>query len=240
MPAKDIETTRLSEIVLEMLANNIPDEEIIVNLQQSGLTKQKAQQVLEKAKEGFKEFTGKRIDAIIEKKLSERLDEKIEKIRKEQTLQSDLKFIEHKKYIDKISEGVRAEVASLKSEVGDIRIGTEAALKGVLREMDTLKVTSSTQRYLSIGLVIGGIFSCILFFIYTPQLADYLFKRKPFDTYTIIITILTILFVIVAFICFSLAGRVYVKSKKKLGEIHPWVSKEKPPKDLDLNIPVEK
>ena len=47
------ETKRLSEIVFQMLVENVPEEQVIINLQQLGLDESRAHQVLSKAKQEF-------------------------------------------------------------------------------------------------------------------------------------------------------------------------------------------
>lgn len=127
------DTKRLSDVVIDMLSSGLSDDEILTNLQQAGLPKDKARDVLDTAKAQFTQFTSKKLGGVVEKLTGEKLGKGLEDMKKDLGLQIDFKVMEGKGYTDKKFEEVRAELTSLKSEVTDMKISIDAKLKAALQ-----------------------------------------------------------------------------------------------------------
>lgn len=212
---EETEARRLSQIVLNMLAENVPEKDIIINLQQAGLSAVKAKQVLEKAKQQFQEFSGKEINRVVEGRVSDTVDRQMAEARREFALQSDLKFTEQKGYVDKRIGELKSEIDALKSEVVGSKIDIDSKIKTALKRVQTLGVASTAPKALSIVLIIAGIFSIIAFLFFGYEVMNSLARRSPFDMYMFLRVAIVVLSLIIGIICLRLGGRAYSAGKKK-------------------------
>lgn len=212
---EETEARSLSQIVLNMLAENVPERNIITNLQQAGLSAEKAKQVLEKAKQQFQEFSGREIDRVVEAKVSDAVDRHMTEARREFALQSDLKFTEQKGYVDKRIGELKSEIDALKSEVVGSKIDIDSKIKTALKRVQTLGAASTAPKMLSIALIIAGLISVVVFLFFGYEVVNSLTRRSPFDMYMFLRVAIVILSLIIGIICLRIGGRAYSAGKKK-------------------------
>lgn len=158
---------KLNEIVLDMLAQNMTDEQIIVSLQQSGLEEESAKKVLEKAKSSFELSLSEKFDRLVDKKVREKLEEKFNDYKKDLDLKQDLRFMEQKEYTDKRVREEKREIDSIKSELVGLKLKEETALRKIEDKINLLKMSGSTQKLLAVALLLAAVFSVIAIFSFS-------------------------------------------------------------------------
>lgn len=199
----EIEGTKLLKIVLDMLAENVPDQHIIITLQQSGVSEIKAKEVLEQAKKKFKMT----VDSIIERKVDELTDkilrEKMTAFSREMKLQQDLKLMEQKEYTDKSRAELEAELHSVESDVTSMKSSVGLKLREITKLADETRKSKPNQRNIGIGLLLIGILSIIGIFIYGFPILNYLIGRQALDTSIYLFIILVVAFIIVTILALN-------------------------------------
>ncbi len=214
MPSSDLDVRKLTDIVLDMLASGLSDSQIIVNLQQSGLPKQKATDVLGAAKKQFQQYSGAKLGSTVESMTSERLQKGMTDIKKDVGLQVDLKFMEQKAYTDKKVDELKTEVESLKSEVTDLKIGIDTKLKTSVQQAASSQTKGATQRLLYVLLLVIGIYSIYQAWTFVPTLANYIIAKQPFDSAFTNGLVIIGVFSLVAIVCIVIGGRGLVSSSR--------------------------
>ena len=155
--AKDV--AKLSSIVIDMLAQNISDDKITSYLVQSGVDEASAKSVLNKAKSEFDKTVSERLEAVIDRKMSEMTAQKLQELKKDFSTHEEFRFMEQKDYADKKIEEAQEEINSLKSELVTLKLKDETEMKRIHDKLDLMNMSGITQRLLSLGLVVVGILS---------------------------------------------------------------------------------
>lgn len=214
MPTSDSDVRKLSEIVLDMLASGLSDQQILINLQQSGVPKQKAQDILTSSKQQFQKYSGAKLGSTVESITSERLQKGMTDIKRDVGLQVDLKFMEQKSYTDKKFEELRIEVESLKSEVTDLKITIDSKLKTSVQQAASSQTKGASIRLLYILIILIGVFAIYQAWTFTPTLASYIIDKKPFDDGFTNGLIVFAIFALAAIVAIIIGGRGLVAASR--------------------------
>ena len=212
---KSPETKRLSEIVFQMLVENVPEEQIVINLQQLGLDESRAHQVLSKAKQEFENFIEKKLEVSVERIVNEKLDEAEEKKRRQREFQIGLKFDEQKTYTDKSRREVMDEVGHLKSDFTSLRLGVESEMKLVDKTVKLLKMSGSTQKMLSVALLLAGVFGIASAIYLSYDTIQYFLSRQPLNAGIFLGWFVIILLLGAYLVAFQTGFRIY-----SMGRVH--------------------
>ncbi len=118
----------LQDIVMDMLLKGEKKEDILVTLQETGLTEEESKNVYEKVKKDYEESLGtemeKKTEELFrekEEEIMERMDDKIEKLKKDLKTKRNLKSTEQKEYIDKKTNKLEERVDELQSQLFTFR-----------------------------------------------------------------------------------------------------------------------
>ncbi len=118
----------MREIVLDMLIKGEEKQEILKNLEELGLKKQEAEGTLKKAEQGYEDFIKSRLTIETRKafqenkeELMERIDAKIDKVKKEIKIKRDLQLSSQRDYIDKEIKELRNKIEALERQFFDLR-----------------------------------------------------------------------------------------------------------------------
>ena len=215
--SKDV--NKLVLIVLDMLAQNISDDQILLSLQQTGLDEKQAKDVLSRARESFQQSLAERLDSVIDIKLNEKLKEKMDEFKKDQDLKQDLRFMEQKGYTDKKISEESQEIDSLKSELVSLKLKEETSLKKIEDKINLLKMSGSTQKMTSVGLIFAAIFSIIAAVYFSISAFNHIVKMMPIDFNFIALILLIVILAFVAFIGLKTGFKIYSMGEKQMEKI---------------------
>jgi hypothetical protein len=172
---------KLTEIVIDMLAQNISDDKIISSLEQNGLDEDTAKAVLTKSKMEFDKTLSERLEAIVDRKMSELSAQKFSDIKRDLSIHEDLKSSEQKEYADRKIEDQKREIDSLKAEMVSIKLREESDMIRMQDRLSVLQMSGATQKLLAVGLVILGIFSAAVVVYFAAGLFGYLMNGEAID-----------------------------------------------------------
>jgi hypothetical protein len=214
-----VDIRKLTDIVIDMLAQNVSEENIIVTLQQSGLSDSAAKEVMKKAKSEFEQSLAEKLDSIVDRKVADRANERFGDLKKEFVLQQDLRFMEQKGYTDKRVAEDKREIDSLKSELVALKLKEETQHRNMQDKIDLLKISGVTQKMLSLGLIIVGLFSALALLYFGAYILDFLGNRYPLDIYFTIYVLISVVLVIVSFASLNTGLRIYSMGQKQLEKV---------------------
>lgn len=217
---KKISIEKLSEIVLDMMGQNVSENEIVTYLQQTGLTLKESQDILAKSKDFFEKSLNERLDNVVDKKVGEKATQKFEQMKKDFELKQDFKLMEQKNYTDKKVNEKMQEINSVKSELVSLKLKEEAELKRMQDKIDLLKMSGSTQKYLGSGLLMGGVFALIavLYFSFVV-LSNYILQSKPIDFYLVIYIMFILILGIAASASLNIGYKIFSTAERKLEQV---------------------
>lgn len=137
----------LSKIVLEMLVDNEPKENIIESLKGSGLDEEEAEEVFKKVSKEYHEYVSQELKGEIEElfnenkeELVDRFGEKVKETLEETELRIDLRFSEIKEEVDSRVDSVEEETDKNRERVKQLRKETERGYKQLKKTVDSLKL----------------------------------------------------------------------------------------------------
>ncbi|MEM0372423.1 MAG: hypothetical protein QXO69_01075 [archaeon] len=214
-----VDVRKLTDIVIEMLAQNVSEQNILITLQQSGLSESAAKGVLKKAKTEFEQSLAEKLDSIVDKKIREKAEEKLEEIKKEFALQQDLKLMEQKDYTDKRVAEEKRELDLLKSELVSLKLKEETELRKMQDKIDLLRISGATQKMMSLGLMIVGLFSALAVVYFGAYIVDSIVNRYPMDIYFFIYVLACAVLAVVSFASLNTGLRIYMAGQKQLEKI---------------------
>ena len=221
---------KLTEIVIDMLAQNISDDKIISSLEQNGLDENTAKAVLLKSKNEFDKTLSERLEAIVDRKMSEISAQKFNEIKRDFSLHEDLKFSEQQQYADRKIESQRSEIDSLKAEMVSMKLREESDMRRMQDRLSVLQMSGMTQKLLSISLMILGIFSAAAVVYFAMGLFGYLVNGKPIDlngvlgisfvdNNVLVYLLMVIVLAIIAIIGFRTGLKIYSVGERKFEKI---------------------
>ncbi|MFH0986968.1 MAG: hypothetical protein V1911_02855, partial [Candidatus Micrarchaeota archaeon] len=158
----DPEIRKLSEIVFDMISENVPDSVMSSTLQQYGMTKQQAEDVINKVKDEYGKFTGAKLQEVVRKVLEEKFSRRMTELKKEIELREEIKDMEHRKYVDSKAEQIEKEVGILKSHDTELEFDVENRLDKMESKLEMLKTVDPKQKMLATGLLLIALFSVIV------------------------------------------------------------------------------
>ncbi len=213
-----VEGKNLSDIVYQMLVENVPDKQILVNLQQLGLDEQKAKQVLSKAKKEFEEYIENKLASAVEKLVDEKMDEWAEQKEKKSSLLFDLKVAENKKYVDDVKQQLVEEIEGLKSDFSSMKLEVDSHLKLVDKTIDLLKLSGSTQRMLSAALMLGGIASIAGGLFLSSKVVSAVLESTEMNTGLVISIFILLILLAAGIVALNIGFKVYSIGSSKMAE----------------------
>lgn len=224
------EAKKVSEIVFGMLANNMSEDRIIQTLLQSGVSKTEAQTILTGAKKQYKDYVGSRLDAFVDKLLEQKkqeitrhIESEIKTAKEEVFLQSDLKFMEQKQYVDKRVESLRKEVDSLKNDIYSLRVDADAKMGYIKSEVEGLRFKGAPRILLSVLMMLAGV---LLIAFFSLTMKDILLVELALEQNLPYIGFY-ILFIFVGLILLKLGTDIYFeKAKKHVGVGLDWMQEK--------------
>ncbi len=200
MPVKSSKPSEksLSEIVVQMLSENVPEEEIITSLVQTGVSEDKARKVLEKAKQEFEKFLGKKLEVKVSEIINKKLEDKFDEMRKEFGLKTGFTVSDLKEYSDKKDEELKQELAALKTELGALRIEVEEKLKTKPKEISGKVLRKNVLGY---ALIIAGLLLSVFLLHYLVELGSVfsfrVFSFKLFFDFGVIVVLALVVYFLV-------------------------------------------
>lgn len=154
----------LTETVLQMLRLGTKKPEIISTLEQMNLTNEQAEEVYRVTKDKYdKEQEQARAEDVTrelrkkEKEILDYIDKEIKNAKKDLALQSDLKFIEQKKHIDKMIEDQKTKLDALDSELFAFKMDENYKIEQLTSDLNALRMRGSIKNLVSVGIIITGI-----------------------------------------------------------------------------------
>ncbi|MEM3411957.1 MAG: hypothetical protein QW735_01380 [archaeon] len=208
-----VESSKMLDVVLEMLTINVPEQKIIENLIESGASETEAKEILKVAKAKY--------DALVESKLREIVDELIEKRReslekyvsnlfddfaKKVDTKLELMKLDAKQYTDKVQEKTRDEFLAVQSEFKDFKLGVEARLKSISSQIEKITISGPLRDLLIISLLLVGGFSILTGVSNLVTYLNSLFKYSINIELIFFLGVLSILFM--GFVCIYAALRL--------------------------------
>jgi uncharacterized membrane protein YuzA (DUF378 family) len=195
-PAEKPKTREILDIIFDMLSADVPEENIISMLKQMGLGDEEAQKTLSTAKLKYEALVQSSLSAAVDKLLAKergelmnRVDAKVDSMRKELLLKADMTAPEAQKYVDNRFSEVDAEISTIKSDLFSSKSDFNSRLRTV--EEKTGETEKKTSKVLaSILVIIAGIF--ILFFA-ANQIRDLLSNFQTSSLSDIIVYLIVIL-----------------------------------------------
>ena len=213
------EIKKLSEIVFGMLVENVPDEQILINLQQLGLDESRAKQVLSKSKQEFEQFTTQKLEAAVERIVNKKLDLREEKMKKQKELQLDLKLDEQKSYTDKVKREVMDEVGHLQSDFTSLKLDVQGKMNLIDKTVNLLKMSGSTQKMVSIALLLGGIFGLAASIFLAYDTVQYFLDKEPLGIGILLTWFVIILLLAAALVAFQIGLKIYSMGRVKFEKL---------------------
>lgn len=217
---------KLTEIVIDMLAQNISDDKILSSLEQNGLDADTAKAVLEKSKAEFDKTLSERLEAIVDRKMSELSAQKFGDIKRDLSIHEDLKSSEQKEYADRKIEAQKREIDSLKAEMVSIKLKEESDMHRMQDRLSILQMSGATQKLLAVCLIIVGIFSAAVVVYFAAGLFGYLVNGEAInisevlgvnfmDNNVLIYLLAIIILGIIAIIGFRTGLKIYSVGEKQ-------------------------
>ena len=214
-----VEGKKLSEIVYQMLVENVPDEQILINLQQLGLDESRAKQVLSKAKTEFGSYIENKLSFAVEKLVNEKLDKWSAKRSKKSDLLFDLKVAEQKKYVDNVKLELMDEINGLKSDFAVMKMEVASKLSLVDKTVDLLKISGSSQKLMSVMLLIGGVLAIASGLFLANSLIQSLLN-SPSLNITIIINLFVVFILFIAgIVALNIGFKIYSLGSKTFEKV---------------------
>ncbi len=154
----------LRDIIFEMISKDKSKDEIILTLQETGLTEEEAKEAYEKVQEDFEEEIGTRLEREVEKLFEENtqhmmdeIDKKMKKFKKDVNTKRDLKAAEQKEYIDKKTKKLEGRIDELQSQFFSFRANMKQELKKVLGKMGEIGPRENIKKVFSILIILIAI-----------------------------------------------------------------------------------
>jgi hypothetical protein len=201
-----LKTREVLDIIFDMLSSDVPEEKILGMLGQMGMGDDEAKKTLSIAKQKFDALIQSSLSATVDKllakereELMERVDSKVESLKKDVLLKLDIKSPEQEKYTDTKLELVTSEINSLKGDLFSAKVEFNTRLKE-LEDKSGKTEKRSSEILLPVILMIVGIF---VTFFGASQIRDILMnldlaKLTEIFLYAIVI-IIGIVFIVVGF-----------------------------------------
>lgn len=157
-------TSKLRDIVLDMMVEGKSREEILNSLQDTGLSEEESESVYKKIKEEYEEYIGERLDRRVKqlfqeqkKDMMSRVDSKLEQFGKDIKTKRDLKFSEQEEYIDKKVEGIGRRVDNLQDELYSLRTDMRARIKEMSESLKKRGPSRMGKKAFSIIIILIGV-----------------------------------------------------------------------------------
>ncbi len=228
MPTSEKKPGKLLSIVIDMLAENASEKDIIASLVQMGVSESDAKLILKKAMDEVGKSVTTKLEVKASQIIDKKLDSRMKALKKELALQLDLKAMEQKEYTDKKVEEVKSEIEALKEQLSNVTIDVDSKVNKVEKEVEVLRVISPKEKLFSSAIMLGGVVSVVLFFYSLLSLLSALKKASFFN---IIIHIIILAALVIVSIVFLKTGfRIYSLSEKKLTKFAEKVFKKEPEK----------
>ncbi len=224
------EEKELLDIVLDMMAENEPKDEIINSLIETGLNEEEAQKVYEKAKEEYEKKIGSRIsqrvDELFEEKkenMMNRMDAKIENLKDDLETKRDLNKSEQKEYVDNKIKDVKGKIEDLEDQLFSLRSKEESDYKELSEKIGGIEPSSKYKKMLAFILILSGVIMIIYGALRLDAIPALLEKEIPKILMGIALEAVLILTGIIAM---KFGKDIYVESSKTRSteEMHSWVT----------------
>ena len=206
---KPVEGKNLSDIVYQMLVENVPDEQILVNLQQLGLDESRAKQVLSKAKTEFENYLKDKLSYKVEQLVNEKLDKWSSQSGKKNTLLFELKGEEQKKYVDEVKSDLMDEINGLKSDFSAMKLDVSSKMKLIDKTVALLQMSGSTQKMISVALLLAGIFSIAAALFLSNSLIHFLLSGNSLGSSSLVSSFVIILLLAAGIASLDIGLKIY-------------------------------
>ncbi|GEM_PF-6620345 len=163
---------KLSDIVLEMITRNIPEDKIISTLVSTGLSETEAVQVYQQVKKDYEGYLGSKLKLEVHRLFDEEKEglqnmirEEMKKMEKQVLLKAELKSMEQKELLEKKISDMKATTDSVKSDLFNFKIQFNSALQDVQKQLNQMKVKGTTKILISIVLMLSGALIALFSFL---------------------------------------------------------------------------
>jgi len=154
----------LRDIIFEMISKDKPKDEIILTLQETGLSKKEATEAYEKVKEDFEKEIGTRLEQQVEQlfeenteHMMEAIDERVKKFKKDMKTKRELSAAEQKEYIDDKINKLEGRIDELQSQFFNFRANMKGELKKVLEKLGEVGPGEKSKKVFSILIILISI-----------------------------------------------------------------------------------
>lgn len=153
----------LLDIVLDMMIKNESKEEILKTLQETGLSKEEAKQVHEKAKKEYDERIESKLSKRVEELFKEhkenmltRINSKLQDMKDSIETKQDLKATEQKKYVDDRIKNLKGEIEDVENQLFSLRSTEKSDYEEIDHRLSRIQPSSENKRTLSFVLILIG------------------------------------------------------------------------------------
>ncbi len=204
---EDTGKMELSEIVLDMLIENEPEEEIQKTLESTGLKPGEAEKVLKKIKKDYYGFMSQRLDERVEELFEEnseelinKFNEKIKNRLEETQLKIDLRFTEMQDSLEeKLSE--IEEQLHLNEEMNrDLKDKTVMGYNQLKKDIKSIEFSGPLQGVTSASLMLIGVMAIVYSLSAIPHLPNLLQNPLSVSLLPLSIVVISIVAGLVLFI----------------------------------------
>ena len=159
----------IREVVLDMISQGAPKEQVVGNLVSAGLGQDESSLLYESMKKEYEQlFTshiGKAVQDAANKRQQEtisNLEREVERLRRDLELHFDLKNMDQKGQTDSQMRAMQAEIQGLKSDLFSTKVNLEKEMKKVESELDDVRLKGFIRVLASIvTLLIGGVMAIL-------------------------------------------------------------------------------
>jgi len=151
----------LQEIVFDMILKGEKKEEILLTLQETGLSKEESEEVYEKVEEDYEESLGTKLEARVkslfrenEEEMMQRMDKKLKKFKKDMRTKRNLKESEQKEYVNREIKKLEERINELQSHLFTFRATTEDRIKEIGKKFGESGPTQIIKKTVSIIIIL--------------------------------------------------------------------------------------
>ena len=126
-----------------------------------------------------------------------------------------MKFDEQKTYTDRSRKEVMEEVGHLKSDFTSLRLDIKSEMKLVDKTVKLLKMSGSTQKMLSVILLLAGVLGIASAIFLSYDAIQYFLSRQPLGIGIILVWFVIILLLGASLLAFQTGYRIY-----SMGRVH--------------------
>lgn len=225
-----MEERELLDIVLDMMMENEPKDDIINSLIETGLQEEEAQEVYEKAKEEYEERIGsklnQKVDELFEEKkenMMNRMDAKIEGLEEDLETKMDLDQSEQREYVDNQIKKMESKVDDLKDQFFSLRSEEQSDYKELSQKIEGMGPSSKYKKMLAFTLILTGIVVIIYAALHLNAIPTLLEEKA---SKALLGLALEAVLIFTGIIAIKFGKDVYTEDTgtKSRGEMHSWVT----------------